>query len=131
MKRLRLIILLLLLSTAVYPQYYIKGDVKDDKGIALQNVGILLHSTNILYRTGTFGGFGITTSRVIDTASFSLDGYQTITTKINATEYLHIQMKALVLPASIQKSHLNNFVKDINNNYPNWTIKKRILQYPC
>ena len=31
-------------------------------------------------------------------------------------------MKALVLPAGVQKSHLNNFVKDSNNNYTNWTI---------
>jgi Ca-activated chloride channel homolog len=122
MKRILLILLFLTLYTSVFPQYYIKGEVKGQKGNSLQNVNILVHSTNILYRSGTFGGFGIPSSRLIDSLTFSLDGYETVTVKVKATEYLHILLKALVLPAGIQQSHLNNYVKDISNNYTNWTV---------
>ena len=45
-----------------------------------------------------------------------------ITIKVKATEYLHIILKAIVLPAGIQQSHLNNYVKDANTKYTNWTV---------
>jgi Ca-activated chloride channel homolog len=122
MKRLLLILSLFNFSTSAFSQYYIKGEVKNQKGNSLQNVNILVHSSNLLYRSGTFGGFGIPSSRPVDSLTFSLDGYETVTTRINAAEYLHIQLKALVLPAGVQTSHLNNFVKNINNNYSKWTV---------
>jgi Ca-activated chloride channel homolog len=122
MKGVLLILLLFIFSTPVLPQYYIKGEVKGQKGNSLQNVNILVHSTNMLYKSGTYGGFGITSPKLIDSLTFSLDGYETVTAKINAAEYLRIQLKALVLPAGVQTSHLNSFAKDINNNYMNWSV---------
>ena len=77
MKRILLILLFLILSTFVFSQYYIKGEVKGQQGNPLQNVNILVHSTNVLYRSGTSGGFGITSSRLTDSLTFSLDGYET------------------------------------------------------
>ena len=35
---------------------------------------------------------------------------------------MHIQLKALVLPAGIQVSHLNSYVKGLNNNSADWTV---------
>src|ERR1700733_10034320 len=102
MKRILLILLFLIFFTSAFPQYYIKGEVKGQKGNSLQNVNILVHSTSMLYRSGTYGGFGITSSRLIDSLTFSLDGYETLTVKINASDYLHIQLKALVLPTGVQ-----------------------------
>lgn len=122
MKRILLILLFIIFSISVFSQYYIKGEVKDQKGNPLQNVSILLHSGNVLYRSGIYGGFGITSSRLIDSLTFSLDGYETLIVKVKATEYLHILMKTLVLPAGVQQSHLNNYVKDISNNHTNWTV---------
>ena len=122
MKRLLQILLFSCFFTPAFSQYYIKGEVKNQKGNSLQNVNIIVHSTNRLYKSGTYGGFGIPSSVLIDSLTFSLDGYETITAKINATEYLHIQLKALVLPAGVKTGHLNNYVKDINNNHTNWTV---------
>ena len=61
----------------VTAQYYIRGEVKDEKGEPLQNVKIYMHSAKSLYSTGISGGFGITTSILNDTLTFSLQGYET------------------------------------------------------
>src|ERR1043165_6633205 len=102
MKRLLLILLCLTFSITSFAQYYIKGEVKNEKGNPLENVNILVQSTNMLYSSGTYGGFGITSSRLIDSLTFTLDGYETVTIKINATEYVHILLKKLILPVGVQ-----------------------------
>src|SRR6266480_4322913 len=53
-------------------QFYIRGEVKDESGNPLQNVSILLHATGYVYHTGSYGSFGILTSRNGDTLSFWL-----------------------------------------------------------
>ena len=55
MKRLLSILLFFIFSISAFSQYYIKGEVKDQKGSSLQNVKIIVHSTNLLYRTGVYG----------------------------------------------------------------------------
>jgi Ca-activated chloride channel family protein len=59
--------------------FYIKGQVKDEAGNALQRVRILLHSTGNIYFSGTEGLFGILCSNKSDTLTFLRDG--TINTK--------------------------------------------------
>jgi len=62
-------------------QYYIRGDVKDEKDLPLQNVKIYMPSSKTVYASGVSGGFGIPTSNLTDSLIFSLDGY--ITQAIN------------------------------------------------
>jgi Ca-activated chloride channel family protein len=50
-------------------QYYIRGEVKDEKGNGLQNVKIILNSTGLPYSTGVGGAFGILTSKASDSLS--------------------------------------------------------------
>jgi Ca-activated chloride channel family protein len=57
-------------------QYYLRGEVKDESGNALQNVVILQPRTGYIYKSGTTGTFGITTNALIDTFQFSLTGYK-------------------------------------------------------
>ncbi|MER3463110.1 MAG: hypothetical protein C4329_00415 [Chitinophagaceae bacterium] len=77
MKRVSSILLLLLICTSLFAQqYYIKGEVRDEGGNPLQNVSILLHSTGYVYYSGSTGGFGIVTSKIIDTLTFSADGFE-------------------------------------------------------
>ena len=92
MKRVLLLLLFFIFSATVFSQYYIKGEVKGQEGNSLQNVNIIVHSTGTLYRSGTYGGFGIPSSRLIDSLTFALDGYETVSVKINATQYLRIQL---------------------------------------
>lgn len=85
-------------------QYYIRGDVKDMNGSALQNVKIYRPSTRSIYHSGISGGFGIPSSDQYDSLEFSKLGYQPVNIRIRTEEYQHIQMMPMDAPASIQKN---------------------------
>lgn len=87
-------------------QYYIRGDVKDEKNQPLQNVKIYLPETRTLYYSGNSGGFGIPSSRLYDSLIFSADGYETKSVKIKTSEYQEIVMKMLATSVTIQKQKL-------------------------
>jgi Ca-activated chloride channel family protein len=96
LKRNCYILFLILISSIVYgQQFYIRGEVKDESGNALQNVNIILHSTGYIYHSGTDGSFGIVTTRQKDSLSFSFDGYSGQTVAVNADKYVAIKMKML------------------------------------
>ena len=101
-KRLLYISLLLITASFANAQYYIRGEVKDEKNQPLQNVRIVLHSAHQLYYSGTSGGFGITTKSIIDTLTFNLDGYEPKVVKINADQWQLINLK--VLPSNINRN---------------------------
>ncbi len=97
-----IILLLIVVSTAANAQYYIRGEVKDEKNQPLQNVRIFIHSSHSLYYSGTSGGFGITTKALNDSLSFSLEGYEVKTIKINADQWQTVNMK--VLPSNVNRN---------------------------
>ena len=76
-----------------------RGEIKDESGNALQNVNILLHSTGYVYHSGTSGAFGILTNKQSDSITFSMDGYQRVTIRANADNYINIKLK--MLPANV------------------------------
>ncbi len=109
------IIIILLSSFSVSAQqYYIRGEVKDESGNVLQNVTILQHKTGYVFRSGSSGTFGIVADQLIDTFSFSLDGYQKIKQVVNADNYVSIKLK--LLPAAVTNSRrdkLSSLTKDL------------------
>jgi Ca-activated chloride channel family protein len=109
------ILLLLFVCSSVYgQQFYIRGEVKDESGNTLQNVKIIQHRTGFVYRTGTYGSFGIVTNFQTDTLSFSLDGYLKEDVAVNADNYVSIKLK--LLPTSITSSRrdkLSSLTKDL------------------
>ena len=92
MNRILLIIFFLSFYSPVFSQFYIKGQVKDEKGNTLQNVTIVVHSTDQLFRSGGEGRFGINATKVNDSLTFSFEGYATFTKQINANEYNNITL---------------------------------------
>lgn len=85
-----------------FAQYYIRGEVRDENGNALQNVKIYMPENNALYASGASGGFGIPTRHKTDSLIFSLDGYVTNYLRINTSEYQHIVLT--VIPIGSQKN---------------------------
>jgi Ca-activated chloride channel family protein len=83
-------------------QYYIKGQVQDEAGNALQNVSIVLQSSGYIYYSGTEGMFGIVSPKKIDTLIVSLDGYHKRMVTANADNFAYIQLKKA--PSSIRKT---------------------------
>ena len=96
----------------VIAQYYIRGEVKDEKDEPLQNVKIFMHSTRLLYNTGISGGFGITTPLLNDTLTFSLQGYETKVVPVKADVYQAVVMRLLNTSSNIQKQKLLSLTKD-------------------
>jgi Ca-activated chloride channel homolog len=93
-------------ASSVTAQYYIRGEVRDDKNVALQNVRIILHSTGVPYSTGIGGAFGILSSLEKDSLTLSLDGYETISISVNTARYQRITLKMLPFTASLHKHSL-------------------------
>ncbi|HEU0064325.1 MAG TPA: von Willebrand factor type A domain-containing protein, partial [Flavisolibacter sp.] len=112
MPRVIIILLIAFFSLPGYSQYYLKGEVKDEHGNYLQNVSILVRSTEQVYRTGTYGDFGFMSTTARDTLYFSLDGYNNITSIIIDGSFLSVHMAAKPASENLKRNHLASFIKD-------------------
>lgn len=99
-----------------FAQYYIRGDVKDELNLPLQNVKIYMPETQSLYASGISGGFGIPTTHVTDSLIFSLDGYVTQGIRIKTSEYQHIILKIIPIGSQINKQKLVSLTTGNNGN---------------
>jgi Ca-activated chloride channel family protein len=106
-------IILLFLFLNCSGQYYLRGEIKDEKNEYLQNVKITLRSDKLLYHSGTSGGFGISSSQRKDSITLNLDGYEPMTVGISADQYLEVSMKPLSSNASKNKPKLISITKDV------------------
>jgi Ca-activated chloride channel homolog len=105
--------ILLLLCLSLRAQYYIRGEIKDEAGKPLANVKILIHSTGLLYRSGSSGGFGIPSNRATDSLSFSFDGYESRALRTSTSQFISITMKMLRASSSVQRARLLSVTKDL------------------
>ncbi len=97
-------------------QYYLRGEIKDNKGYPIQNVKIRLKSTSLLYYSGFSGGFGITTSALYDSLSLTCDGYESITIGIKADVYQFIELKRLASNDNKNRQRLVSVTRDFTQN---------------
>jgi Ca-activated chloride channel family protein len=93
-------------------QFYMRGEVRDEKQQPLQNVSILLHSTGVIYNSGLGGAFGISTALSQDSLSFKLDGYEPVRMAVNASNYLEVTMKMMPFTASLQRFSLLSMTRE-------------------
>jgi Ca-activated chloride channel family protein len=87
-------------------QFYIRGEVRDEKNQPLQNVKIYLHSNRLLYFSGTGGGFGILSTKFYDTLTFNADGYEPKSVSVKADTYQSVNLKLLFPNINQQKPKL-------------------------
>ena len=111
--------LLLILCCSLTAQYYIRGEVRDEKNQPLQNVKIYLHSNRLLYFSGNTGGFGILTSKFLDSLTFNADGYEPKSIGVKADTYQEVNLKLLFPITSLQKQTLISISGIINYNDQN------------
>lgn len=112
MKRFVHIVLLIFCPALAFSQYYLKGQVKDEAGNALQNATVFLHSTGYVYYSGAEGTFGIVTNNRIDTLTVSLDGFQKLKLAADASSYVDIRLKK----APINKNARVNKLASLTQN---------------
>jgi Ca-activated chloride channel homolog len=101
-----------------YSQYYIRGEIIDDKNKLLPNAKVRMHSNNTLYEAGSSGSFGLMSTRSkVDTFTIHYDGYEKITVPVYVEKYNKIKLSLLASVASMQKNRLASLTKDLKNNY--------------
>ena len=97
--------------------YYIRGETRDEAGNILQNVKILQQTTGLIFRSGSYGTFGITTKNKPDTFLFSLDGFRSERVVINSEEYVKVQLKiAPTTNINVKKDKLSSLTKDLSRD---------------
>ncbi|MBC7937863.1 MAG: von Willebrand factor type A domain-containing protein [Rhizobacter sp.] len=112
MKKLALYCLAVLFANIAIGQFYLRGEVKSDKNIPLQNVKIFVHSAKVLFQSGTGGSFGFTVNKPYDSLTFTLEGYETKSVYIKTSDWLNIVMKTSADFASKRKQKLISVIKD-------------------
>ena len=116
MRRFLLITFSLILCFNLSAQYYIRGEVKDEKNEPLQNVKIYLHSNRLLYFSGHAGGFGILTSKFIDSLTFNADGYEPKSISVQADTYQRVILRLLHPNTNLQNQQLISISGITDNN---------------
>ena len=116
MKKRLFYIPLLLFAFTANAQYYLRGEIKDEKNQPLQNVKIFLHSNRHYYYTGGYGGFGITTNSKYDSVTVNLDGYEPATYKVDAEIWQYITLKILPSNVSNNRPKLISITKNLDQS---------------
>jgi Ca-activated chloride channel family protein len=101
------------LSSLLWAQYYMRGEVKDEHGRTLQNVNIYQYSTQLLFRSGGTGEFGITSKVLYDSLLFYLDGFEPVSVKVKTSDWISIRMKSFAVASSTQKIRMLSLTKDL------------------
>jgi len=114
LKKLFTIFTALLFIQQLSAQYYIRGDVKDEKNVPLQNVKIYMPAIKKVYTSGVSGGFGIPSSNLTDSLVFSLDGYISQPVRIKTQEYQHIILHIIPSRSNTYKQKLVSLTTGVN-----------------
>jgi len=115
LKKLLFILVFIFFSFSSSAQYYIRGEVKDEKSEPIQNAKIYLHSNKLLYFSGHTGGFGILTSKYNDSLTFNADGYEPKTISVQSDVYQRVILKLLHTNTTLQNQQLVSITAGANN----------------
>lgn len=105
-----ILLLIIAYSPRLSAQYYFTGEVKDLHGDKLQRVAILVQSTGLVYMTGRYGDFEITSKTADDSLTFAYNGYERYTTSIRSTDFLQVILKRLTPPSAARKARVTSIV---------------------
>ncbi len=115
MKKLTLYCILVIVAFPAYSQYYLRGEIKDEKNRPLPDAKIFVLSSRSFYVSGAnTGDFGITVKNLYDSLTISLDGYETRTVGVKADQWQTIILKISADVASKNKPKLISITKDLH-----------------
>jgi Ca-activated chloride channel family protein len=106
-------IYVLFLTLSSNGQYYLRGEVKDEKNQPLQNVRIYSITDHLLYSSGQSGGFGIPYRKLYDSLSFNIEGYEEKIVRVKTDVWQDIILKLLPGNTNRGKPKLISITKDV------------------
>jgi len=87
-------IICVLFTPALFAQYYLRGEVLDEKGNKFSFVMIHLQSKgNYPFSSGGEGVFGIPLNKRYDSITLIMSGYDTLKQEVDATQYQVLKMR--------------------------------------
>lgn len=110
-----LIILNFLLSTTtIGAQYYLRGEIKDNRGKKLEGVIIHLQSKGTIpFTSGKDGDFGIPLNKLADSIYLSLPGYESKKAWVEAAVFQHLTLTMLPNTASLYQKNLASVITNL------------------
>lgn len=114
MKKVFPILILLLLALDGFAQYYLRGQIKDNRGRKLEGVTIQVKSKGLIpYYSGKDGDFGIPISKSEDSIFFSLAGYETTGMLLRSNVFQQILLEMLPSTARLYQKNLSSVITDL------------------
>ncbi|MGZ8543761.1 MAG: YfbK domain-containing protein [Flavisolibacter sp.] len=107
------IVLFFFYPLLAFPQYFMKGQVKDEAGNALQNASIRLYSSRDTYFSRAEGLFGFNTKERFDSISVKLEGYIHQDMEVDATSFITIVLKKSAVYKSSRNNKLVSLTQDL------------------
>jgi Ca-activated chloride channel homolog len=101
-------------SISAQAQYFLRGNVRDEKKVGLRNAKILLHSSKVGTTTDIDGSFGIISSFQYDSITVSLDGFEKQILRVKSDAWQNIVLKVSAATLIKNKPKLISFTKDAN-----------------
>ncbi|MGC8750244.1 YfbK domain-containing protein [Hydrotalea sp.] len=98
-------------------QYFLRGEIKDEKGRQLERAKIYLASKgNTPFYSGNFGAFGILCPYPQDTITVFYDGYEVYKKLVNTKVFNEIVLKMLPETASLYANKLSSRTTNLEDN---------------
>ena len=117
MKRLFLYFFFLVIANVAVGQYYLRGEIKDEKNKPLPNAKIFVHSSRTLFTSGASAGdFGINEKVLYDSLTITLDGYEKTTVRVKTDQWQKIILKLTADAVSKNQPKLISMTKDMTQS---------------
>ena len=97
-------------------QYYLRGEIKDEKSKPLSGVKIFVHSSRALYTSGSDGGFGINCKDLYDSLTITMDGYDKKMIRVRTDAWQIILLKISAANLTKSKPKLISVTKDFKQS---------------
>lgn len=106
-----------MIANVAIGQYYLRGEIKDEKNKPLPNAKIFVHSSRTLFTSGaTAGDFGINEKVLYDSLTITLDGYEKTTVKLKTDQWQKIILKLTADAVSKNQPKLISMTKDMTQS---------------
>jgi Ca-activated chloride channel family protein len=112
LRKIAIYFLFLLFAIPASGQFYLRGEVKDEKQRPLQNAKIFVHSAKAIFYTGSYGSFGFGITKAYDSLTFSMEGYIPQTLWVKTDKWLSVSLKMSPDYVNRNKQKLISVTKD-------------------
>ena len=117
MKRVLIYFIFFFTANFASGQYYLRGEIKDEKNKPLPYAKIFVHSLRASFNSGAVSGdFGINIRSLNDSLTITLDGYEKTTVSVRAEKWQKIILKLTADAVSKNQPKLISMTKDMSQS---------------